>query len=242
MSHRSTTQLRTALTLCTAAALSIATSGCMTMGVMGMSPEMQQHQMAMHAFSMATHMGEIEEAQLALSKSQNASVREFAQRMVTEHTAAMQRAHQMMTKMGMTMEGDAAMSAGGDMSMDMQRMRTMLMNHPHSRPVMEGHMQAMQMLRGLEGTQFDHAYLQRQVAAHSYALENMDRMMSNMGMMTDDAMAGSMAGGAGMDHGNMNMDLPATAEGVMMLHRIERQMVAAHLQMAQQRMQSMGSM
>jgi predicted outer membrane protein len=233
MSHRITSQLRNTLTLCTAAALSIATSGCMTMGGMAMSAEMRQHHMAMHAFSMATHMGEIEEAQLALSKGQDASVREFAQRMVTEHTAAMHRAHQTMAKMGMTMDGEAAMSADGDMRMDMQRMRTVLMNHPHGRPVMEGHMQAMQMLRGLEGAQFDHAYLQRQVAAHSYTLENMDRMMSNMGMMSDGAMAGSTAGGAGMDHGDMDMEVPATAEGVMMLHKMERQMVAAHLRMAQ---------
>jgi predicted outer membrane protein len=235
MLYLGTPAVRTAAALCTVAVLSLGTSGCM-MGGMALSPEMRQSHMAVHAFTMATHMGEIEEAQLALSKSQNPQVRDLAQRMVTEHTAAMQRAQQMMMRLGMTMDGDAAMATGG--TMDMERMRAMLMENRYSRPVMESHMQAMQMLRGLDGMRFDQAYMQRQVAAHSYALENLDRMMSHMGMMPD----GSMA--AGMNDGSMNMemDLPATAEGVMMLHMRERAMIADHLRMAQQMAGSMRSM
>lgn len=248
--------------LCTIALVSVGAGGCM-MGGMGtrMSPEMMQAHSAMHAFTMATHMGEIEEAQLATSKTSNAAVRDYAQRMITEHTAAMQREQQMMASMGMTMgmDGQMQMGQGGSsagmsgnagggagMNMDMSRMRAMLMEHPHSRPVMEGHMQAMQMLQGLHGMQFDQAYMQRQVNAHRYTLENMDRMMSHMGMAADGSMmggsgnaaGGNMQGGAhaGMQHGGM-----AGGQDMMGMYRTERAMIASHLEMAQQMMGSMRS-
>ena len=232
MSSIHTNPARAALRLCTIAVTSLGMSACAMGGMGKMSPEMMQAESAMHHFTMAVHMGEIEEAQLAVSKATNAQVREFAQRMITEHTAGMQREHQMMMQMGMEME----MGANGQM--DMARMRTMLMEHPHSRPVVEDHIRAMQMLQGASGMAFDQAYMSRQVTVHRNALEQVDRMMTTMGMAPMAGGAGQ--GGAGMS-GDMNMDMPATREGRMMMHRNVRAMLASHLEMAQQIMNATGS-
>jgi predicted outer membrane protein len=223
--YKQTSFLRGASALCTVALLSLGTTGCMMGGMGAMSPEMMQAHSAMAHFTMAVHMSEIEDAQMAMSKSSNAQVREFAQRMVTEHTAAMQREKQMMMSMGMEM-GTAA-----GMNMDMARMRAILMENPHSRPVMEAHMQNMQRMQGMSGMAFDRAYMQNQVAMHRYALEGMDRMMPSMGMTPDGAAAsGTME--AGMHGGGNDM---------MSMMKNQRAMIASHLQMAQQMMGSMGS-
>lgn len=213
------------------------------MGGMGrMSPAMMQSHNAMHAFSMAVDMAEIDEAQLAMTNSTNAQVRQFAQRMITEHTAAMQREEQMMARMGMGMMKmgmgmDGRADGNMPMTMDMGRMRTMLMENPHSRPVMEGHMQGMTMLRGMSGMAFDRAYMNRQVAMHRYALENMDRMMSGMGMMNQGT-AGSAGMHAGMDASG-NMEMKGGRDGLMMMHQTKRAAIASHLEMAQQMMAAM---
>ena len=247
-----------------AAALSLGASACMTGGA-GVSPAMMPHHQALHAISMASHMAEIEEGQLALTRATTQPARDFAQRMVTEHTAAMRMDEQMMASMGMgmmKMDGGASadMRTGGGnmnanasagMAMDMGRMRAALMANPHSRPMVEDHMRAMQMLQGVTGPAFDQAYMNRQVMAHQMTLANMDRVMASMGMQAEGGMAGgSMSAGAsagmnngnggngnggsmsGMNHGGMSM--PATREGMMMMHRQERAMVAMHLQMARQ--------
>lgn len=221
-------------TLCTAVALSLGASACM--GGAGMNPAMMQAHSSMHAFSMAVDMGEIEEGQLAMTRSTNPQVREYAQRMITEHTAAMQREEQMMASMGMGMnrDGNAEAGASANMNMDMGRKKAMLMDNPQSRPVMEGHMQAMRMLQGLNGMAFDRAYMERQVMAHRYALENMDRMMGHMGM------SGGMSAGAS---GNMEGHGAAMQGGgrhsMMAMHQAKRAAVAMHLQMAQQMTASM---
>jgi putative membrane protein len=208
-------------------------------GMAGMAPEMMQAHSAMHHFNMAVHMSEIEDGQMAMSKTSNAQVRQFAQQMVTEHTTAMQREEQMMMSMGMGMK----MGMGSNGQMDMGRMRTMLMENPHSRPVMEAHMRAMQMMQGVSGMAFDRAYMQNQVAMHRYALENVDRMMAQMGMTSGGSM--SAQGGAGMDggmSGNMDSGMKGGMQGMMMMEKNNRAMIAAHLQMAQQIMGSMRSM
>lgn len=232
--------------LCTALALSLGVSACM--GGSGMNPAMMQAHSSMHAFSMAVDMGEIEEGQLAVARSTNPQVREFAQRMVTEHTAAMQKEEQMMASMGMGMMRtgmirggntgagagmNAEAGAGADMNMDMGRMRAMLMENPQSRPVVEGHVRAMQMLQGLNGMAFDRAYMERQVMAHRYALENMDRMMGHMGM------SGSMHAGAGGTMADHGAGMQGRRHSMMAMHQAKRAAIAMHLQMAQQIMASM---
>ncbi len=92
-------------------------------------------------------------------------------------------------------------------------------------------MRAMQMLQGVTGAAFDQAFMNRQVMAHQMTLANMDRVMASMGMTAQGGSAGAGAT-ASMNHGNTPM--PATREGMMMMHQNERAMVAMHLQMAQQ--------
>lgn len=223
--------VRTAAALCTAALFSVTTAGCM-MGGMAMDPAMMSAHNGMHMFTMAVHMSEIEDAQMAMGKTQNAQVREFAQRMITEHTAAMQAGEQMMAAMGMGMGMSARM--GTTAMTDMARMREMLMAHPMSRPVMESHMRMMQTMQPLTGMAFDRAYMDGQVTMHRYALTEMDRMMAAMGMAPDAAMA-------------RNMDMSAMAsmtpsrESMMMMEQHNRAMVAMHLEMAQRGMASMGN-
>ena len=219
--------IRSLAAVCAVAAVSLGTSACMT-GQAAMSPAMMQQMQGMHYFAMATHMGEIEEARLTLTKTTNAQVRDYAQRMVAEHTPALQREMQMASKMG-------AMPAMGA-TVDMAAMRTMLMANPYSRPVVEGHMQAMQMLQSATGMAFDRSYMTRQVNAHAYALENMDRMMAAMGH--GDMAAGAMAGHA--DHAGMHANMEMNANlSPMEWHMMQRAMVAMHLQQARQMTASM---
>jgi predicted outer membrane protein len=209
------------------AVFSLGAGACATGGG-GMSSALAPHHQALHAISMASHVAEIEESQLALTRATTQQAREFAQRMVTDHTAAMRMDIQMMASMGMGLPG---LDGSDGAAMDMARIRTALMAHPHSRPMVEDHMRAMQMLQGVTGAAFDQAFLNRQVMAHQMTLANMDRVMSSMGMTPQ---GGTTAAGAtaAMDHASMQM--PATREGMMMMHQNERAMVAMHLQMARQ--------
>lgn len=213
--------------------------GACAPGGAGVSPAMVPHHQALHAISMASHMAEIEESQLALTRATTQPAREFAQRMITDHTAAMRMDMQMMANMGMGLPGMGSDGPGnGAAAMDMARIRAALMAHPHSRPMVEDHMRAMQMLQGVTGAAFDQAFMNRQVMAHQMTLTNLDRVMASMGMPAE-AGAGSTSanngGMEGMNHGAGGMQMPATREGMMMLHRQERAMVAMHLEMARQR-------
>jgi predicted outer membrane protein len=238
--------------------LGLGATGCMagTAGA-GMSPALTQQASAMHHFAMAVHMGETEEAQLALTKTQNPQVRAYAQKMVADHTMGMQMEERMTMSMHMGENhgpSNGSMASGGEMHMDMAAMRAELAANPASRPVVEDHMRAMQMLQAMNGAQFDRAYMDRQVVAHRYTLEQMDRMMGEMhtamgmsGSSSQGAMAGSSgshAGHAGMSAGGSGSMNPGaitmgTREGMMAMHMQEREMVAMHLQQAQQIVASM---
>lgn len=235
---------RKIMALCTAVALPLTAGACgMGMGGMGgMSPEMMTHARAMSAFAAAVHMGEIEEAQLALSNGTSPQVRQYAERMIADHTPFLQQEHQLLMSMQMGMDGSgtartsaAGMTgAMGTDAMDMTRMREMLMANPASRPVVENHMQAMTSMRQLRGAAFDRMYMERQAVMHRYTLEQMDRMMMSMGM-TPPA-AGASGDMAGMDHsaqGAAGMRMRGHSD-MMALHMKERAAVAMHLQMAQQ--------
>lgn len=222
-----TRSIRNLAATCAVAVVSLGVSACMT-GQAAVSPVAMQQMQGMHYFAMATHLGEIHEAQLALTKATNPQVRDFAQAMIAQHTPALQREMQMASKLG-------AMPPMGA-TVDMAGMRAVLMANPYSRPVVEGHMQAMQVLEAASGMAFDRAYMTRQVNAHAYALENMDRMMAAMGH--DHTAAGAMAGHAGHAgmHANMEMNANMTP---MEWHMMQRAMVAMHLQQAQQMMAAM---
>jgi predicted outer membrane protein len=95
-----------------------------------------------------------------------------------------------------TREGQAAQAAG-----NMPAMATLspelvaaaeaaLREHPVSRPVVEANARNLAVLQGVQGPQFDATYMDAQIAAHRYALTNLDRMISQGGV--SDEMMGIM--------------------------------------------------
>lgn len=94
---------------------------------------------------------EIESSRLALERSQNANVRQYAQRMIREHTALQQAQNQMLEARGMMPEHNA-------LSLTMTR---------NLEPTMA-------QLRQLSGPEFDRAYIALQKSAHRQALTTID--------------------------------------------------------------------
>lgn len=217
---------RSTAALCTAAMLSLGACSPAMMGGMASAD------MSANLTAVAAHQAEIEEAQVALSRATSDPVRQYAQRMIGEHSPLLQRDAQMATQMhagmgqthaGMEMPGSGATASGGvsagagtggsmgaTVSADV---RAMLLANPTSARLVQDHVRAMQMLRSTPAAGFDRAYMQRQVQAHQMVLSQMDALMPSV---TNPQLRGVMAQ--------------------------ERPAVAAHLQMAQQMSASAGSM
>lgn len=147
--------IRTALALCTLATAALA-SGCAGMGAR-LSPQASGAHLAIMALNLANNRAEIAEGQLALTNATAPAVREFAQQMVTEHTANMQRQQELMGTMGLTEEA--------------------LMSLPVARQMEENHRAAMAVLTPARGPGFDRAYMERQAAMHRYALQSIDALL-----------------------------------------------------------------
>jgi putative membrane protein len=101
----------------------------------------------------AANRGEIEEGQLAMQKSSTASVRDLAQRIVTDHTTSNEQIAAIVR--------DAAIA---------------MKENDLSRSLVQDHEAAMDTLGSRTGADFDRAYLQRQVAAHRYVLSLLDNV------------------------------------------------------------------
>jgi predicted outer membrane protein len=186
-------------------------------GSMGMSGN-RHADMDAHAFTSAVDQSEVQQGMLAQSRAMNQAVRSFANRMVMEHTNALRTREARMAQLGMGlgMRGDGwtemsggattsgsvgsgsmnggSMNGGGSMMMltpdGMSALHSTLMANPASRPVAEAAPAALQQLQGLSGAAFDRGYVDSQISAHQYALQNMDRMIASgalspevMGMM-----------------------------------------------------------
>jgi putative membrane protein len=87
-------------------------------------------------------MAEVQMGNLALQKTQNADVRAFAQRMVTDHSKANDELQQLVTAKGLTLP--AQLDDEND--------------------------DAVEHLEGLSGAEFDKAYMQHMVADHNKAV------------------------------------------------------------------------
>jgi putative membrane protein len=204
------TGIRLAASLCTLA-LAGAGSGCAGMSA-NLSPQAAGAHMTLLAMNMASDQAEIAEGQMALTSAAAPAVREFAQEMVTEHTASMQRQQQTLAGMGLTPE--------------------MLMAMPVFQAMTQNHRQAMQAMQGARGAAFDRAYMDRQAAMHRYLLDQMDAVMRNA---SGDA---EMAGGTTMA---MRVPAGVDPGAVMTLEQQARALIAEHEQHAQQVRTSMGS-
>lgn len=60
------------------------------------------------------------------------------------------------------------------------RLHALLMASAYSRPIVDDHVRAMARLQGLRGAAFDRAYVDRQIAAHRYALRTIDSMLPSL--------------------------------------------------------------
>jgi predicted outer membrane protein len=190
-----------------AAVLPLAVAGCMASaganGAMGMSPGSRQADVNAHAFTSAVDASEVQQGMLAQQRATRQAVRDFATRMVTEHTSALQMRESRMAQLGMGLglrsdawtaasggtttsgsvgSGSMNASAGGGTMLSSSGMTTLqsaLLANPASRPVMEAAPAALQQLQSLSGAAFDRGYVDAQVQAHQYALQNLDRMIAS---------------------------------------------------------------
>jgi putative membrane protein len=95
-----------------------------------------------------------------------------------------------------TSEGRAAQAAGNMPGMStlspelVMQIETALAGHAMSRPVVEANARNLAVLQGVQGPQFDATYMDAQIAAHQYALSNLDRMIAQGGV--NDEMMGIM--------------------------------------------------
>lgn len=103
---------------------------------------------------MTANTGEIELGQLALSKSRNQAVREFAQRMITDHTAVNQQIQTIASQTGVQPQETTT-----------------------TRQLRQNVMETAEALRTMEGQQFDEAYMENQVATHRWLLDTLDRSL-----------------------------------------------------------------
>ena len=97
---------------------------------------------------------DIEAGQLAQEKGENPKVKEFAQRMITDHTAVNQQASDLAGRLGVTPE-----------------------ESPPSRQLRQGADQNMANLRGLSGAAFDRAYIDHEVEYHQTVLSAIDETL-----------------------------------------------------------------
>lgn len=97
---------------------------------------------------------EIQAANLALTRSNTPAVREFAQRMITDHTRANQRLETIMRNRNMQPRSNTVTQQ--------QQARTS---------------QAMQSLQQLHGADFDRAYIADQIALHQWLLQTIDQVL-----------------------------------------------------------------
>jgi putative membrane protein len=109
------------------------------------------------AFLDVANVADIEGGQLAQQKAENPQVREYGQRMVTEHQAMMSDGNRTASqfaipKLPPTADSDAA-------------------------AVAQEHVQTMEMLRGQSGSDFDRAYIQHEIETHKDAINKVDESM-----------------------------------------------------------------
>jgi len=138
----------------------------------------------------AAHKGEIEQAKLAKKHSKNAKVKAFANQMIKQHTSAEKMEDAVTSKAGIT-------PADSDTSTKITQMGS----------------DTMTQLQGLKGKEFDKAYVQAQVEAHTKVLDSLDNMLIPAAQ---------------------NADLKAQLQK-------ERPVVAAHLEHAKKLADSMGA-
>src|SRR5881394_3223098 len=97
---------------------------------------------------------DIDAGKLAKSKSKNKEVQEFAQRMITDHTAVNKQAGALAKKLGVKPE-----------------------DNDTSKALNKGAQANMAKLKNLKGVQFDKAYVDHEVDYHQQVLDAIDKVL-----------------------------------------------------------------
>jgi len=170
----------------------------------------EENSLAVHAFLSAVDLGEVRMSALAQERGTNPEVKAFAGRMVTEHTQALRMREAQVSEDGeglfAAQLGEAQAGPAGDehaahaqgaaaaafTPAQMEAMHAVLAQHPLSRTMAQSGAGNLQVLQGVNaGPQFDATYMDAQIAAHRYALSQVDRMIQQGGVTEE--MAASMA-------------------------------------------------
>ena len=102
----------------------------------------------------AANQIDVEAGKLAKSRSKNKEVQEFAQRMITDHTAVNKQAGALVKKLGVKPEESDT-----------------------SKALKAGAKENMTKLKGLQGAEFDRAYAEHEVAYHQQVLDAIDKVL-----------------------------------------------------------------
>ncbi len=97
---------------------------------------------------------DIDAGKLAVEKSHTQDVRDFAQRMITDHTGVNKSAVALVTKLNVTLE-----------------------ENPTSRSLKAGGEDNLRNLKTLKGAAFDKAYVDHEVAYHEQVLDAIDKVL-----------------------------------------------------------------
>jgi len=150
------------------------TGGLSTMSITGGDPEVMQ-------FLATVDLGEIQAARLAQQQAQNAQVKSFARTLVNEHQQSMRQARQIARNANITIDTSMmASTAAGTTGTGATASATTPTATPSSTSGVAGqlammHQQSMERLRGLQGADFDSAFMNAQVTAHQQVLDVLQR-------------------------------------------------------------------
>jgi putative membrane protein len=107
------------------------------------------------AIVMAANQGEIAEGQVAVSRASSATVRQFGQQMITDHSAAITQMQSVLGNAGITASTTS----------------------PTAQFLQAQTQQELTQLNSLSGAQFDRTYMQAQVNDHQKVLQMLDTML-----------------------------------------------------------------
>lgn len=158
-------------------AVVLALAAC-SQGVQPGSPQFTQDQNA-HAFAVASNVAEIEEAQLALERSRSDGVRSLAQAIVDDHSRSLA-AHMRLGNTFNTATNVANATSGmpaAPADVLARVNRSALTSNAWASDVIRNHESAMEGLRPREGTDFDNAWVERQIAVHQHVLNSIDMLL-----------------------------------------------------------------
>ena len=142
------------------------------------SPEFTQDQNA-HAFAVAANVGEIEEAQLALERGTNAGVKSLAQTIIDDHSRSLAAHMQLGNRFNTatTVSGATSGTPAPPADVLARVNRSALTSNAWAADLVRNHESAMTGLRARSGSDFDNAWIERQIAVHRHVLNSIDALL-----------------------------------------------------------------